>query len=83
MAILYFFGAAAGGFVLMSAGGIQALVAFFSFLPLARRRKKECPDFDLKRAYRRMTRLVIFTVLFITVITILVIRFASVAPTLG
>ena len=33
MNIPYFFGAAAGGFVLMAAVGIQALVALFSSIP--------------------------------------------------
>jgi hypothetical protein len=83
MAISYFFGAAAGGFVLMAAIGIQALVALFSSIPLARRRKKECPDFDLKRAYRRITQVTILVSVLIIVITALVIRFTSTAPAVG
>ena len=83
MAISYFLGAAAGGFVLMAAIGIQALVALFSSIPLARRRKKECPGFDLKRAYRRIVQVTILVSVIVIVITALVIRFASTAPAVG
>ena len=48
----YFFGAAVGGFLLMTAVGVPALVALCSSIPLAKRRKTETPGFDLKRAYQ-------------------------------
>lgn len=51
----YFFGAAVGGFLLMTAVGVPALVALCSSIPLAKRRKTETPGFDLKRAYHRIT----------------------------
>ena len=50
----YFFGAAAGGFIVMACIGIQALVALFSSIPLAKRRHRENHAFDLKRARRRL-----------------------------
>ena len=39
----YFFGAAAGGFIVMACVGVQALVALFSSIPLAKRRRRENP----------------------------------------
>ena len=72
----YFFGAAVGGFLLMTAVGVPALVALCSSIPLAKRRKTETPGFDLRRAYRRITHLVVL-------VTVLVIRFTTDAPTLG
>ena len=83
MSIPYFFIAAAGGFVLMAAIGIQALVALFSSIPLAKRRKTEYPDFDLKRANHRILQVTVLTTLLVLVTTILVICYASTAPTLG
>lgn len=83
MAISYFFGAAAGGFVLMAAVGIQALVALFSSIPLAKRRKKEHPDFDLSRAYRRIIQVSVLVIALMAVITVVILRFTSTAPTLG
>lgn len=83
MSIPYFFAAAAGGFVLMAAVGIQALVALFSSIPLAKRRKTEYPDFDLKRANRRILQVTLLTTLLVVVTTVLVICYAPAAPTLG
>lgn len=83
MEISYFFGAAAGGFVLMAAIGIQALVALFSSIPLAKRRHREHPEFNLGRAYRRIVLVSVLVILLVVVITALVIHFTSIAPTLG
>lgn len=83
MELSYFFGAAAGGFLLMAAVGIQALIALFSSIPLAKRRKKECPGFDLQRAFRRITVTSMSTVVLVVAITIAVIHFTSMAPTAG
>lgn len=83
MSIPYFFGAAAGGFLLMSAVGVPALVALCSSIPLAKRRKTEMPGFDLMRAYRRITHLVVLAAILMVLVTVLVIRFTADAPTLG
>lgn len=83
MELSYFFGAAAGGFLLMAAVGIQALIALFSSIPLAKRRKKECPGFDLQRAFRRITVTSVSAVVLVVAITIAVIHFTSMAPTAG
>lgn len=83
MEISYFFGAAAGGFVLMAAVGIQALVALFSSIPLAKRRKTEDPAFDLKRARRRIIQVTVLVAVLVTVVTALVIHFTSTVPTIG
>ena len=77
----YFFGAAVGGFLLMTAVGVPALVALCSSIPLAKRRKTETPGFDLKRAYRRITHLVVLAAVVMVLVT--VIRFTTDAPTLG
>ena len=63
----YFFGAAVGGFLLMTAVGVPALVALCSSIPLAKRRKTEPPGFDLKRAYHRITHLVVLAAVMMTI----------------
>lgn len=83
MDISYFFGAAAGGFVLMAAIGIQALVALFSSIPLAKRRKQENDGFDLKRAHRRIAQVTVTVLLLCGVVTALVMRFAPASATMG
>lgn len=83
MEIAYFLGAAAGGFVLMAAVGIQALIALFSSIPLAKRRKKECPGFNLQRAFRRITVISAAAAVLVVAITIAVVCFTSIAPTAG
>lgn len=82
MELSYFFGAAAGGFVLMAAVGIQALIALFASIPLAKRRKKECPGFDLQRAFRRITVVSVSVVVLVLAVTIAVIHLTSM-PTTG
>ena len=42
---------------MMSLFGVQALVALCSSIPLAQRRKKQEPDFDLSMALGRIARL--------------------------
>lgn len=79
----YFFGAAVGGFLLMTAVGVPALVALCSSIPLAKRRKTETPGFDLKRAYHRITHLVVLAAVMMVLVTVLVIRFTTDALTLG
>ena len=81
--VSYFFGAAAGGFVLMAAVGIQALVALFSSIPLAKRRHRENSGFDLKRAYRRIVQVTLIVLILVGVITALVIRFTPISATAG
>ena len=83
MSIPYFFGAAAGGFVLMAAIGIQALVALFSSIPLAKRRHRENPDFNLKKAYRRVIQVTVLVAILVGVITALVVAFAPISATVG
>ena len=53
---LRFLCAAAAGFLVMSLFGVQALVALCSSIPLAKRRKKQEPDFDLSMALGRIVR---------------------------
>ena len=79
----YFFGAAAGGFIVMACVGIQALVTLFSSIPLAKRRHRENPEFDLGKAYRRIVMVTILVALLVGVISALVIHFTSTAPTVG
>ena len=74
----YFFGAAVGGFLLMTAVGVPALVALCSSI-----RKTETPGFDLKRAYHRITHLVVLAAVMMVLVTVLVIRFTTDALTLG
>lgn len=83
MQISYFFGAAAGGFILMAAIGIQALVALFSSIPLAKRRHKEYPAFNLKKAYRRIALVSVLVIGLVILVTALVLHFTDTAPTLG
>ncbi len=83
MNIPYFFGAAAGGFVVMAAIGIQALVALFSSVPLAKRRYRENPAFDLKRAHRRILLVSVTVIVLVALITVLVIHFTPIAATAG
>lgn len=83
MSIPFFFGSAAGGFVLMAAVGIQALVALFSSIPLAKRRHQENPEFNLKKAHRRIFQVTLLVTLLVAVITALVIHFAPISATLG
>lgn len=83
MDIPFFFGAAAGGFVLMAAVGIQALVALFSSIPLAKRRKRENDAFDLKRAYRRIVQVAVVVIVLVAAVTALVVHFAPMSATAG
>ena len=83
MSVPYFFGAAAGGFVLMAAIGIQALVALFSSIPLAKRRHRENPEFNLKKAIRRVIQVTIMVAILVGVITALVLAFAPSSAVLG
>ncbi len=79
----YFFGAAAGGFVVLATVGVQALVALFSSIPLAKRRHRENPEFDLKKAYHRVVLVTLMAGVLVGVITALVIHFTSIFPTAG
>ena len=80
---LRFLLAAAVGFAVMSLFGIRALVAVCSSVPLARRRKKEFPAFDLVLAFRRILRQTVLGVLGVSVITVLVIWRTSAPNTIG
>ena len=75
---LRFLLAAAAGFAVMSFFGIRALVAVCSSVPLARRRQKEFPAFDLVLAFRRILRQTVLGVLGVSVITVLVSGFMAV-----
>lgn len=72
-----FFGFAAGGFILMAAIGIQAAVALFSSIPLTRRRKETCPDFNTRAAYLRIAQVSSLSMILCAVVTALVIHFGS------
>ena len=65
----YFFGAAAGGFIVMACIGIQALVALFSSIPLAKRRHRENPAFDLKKARSRIIMVTLMVLILVGVIS--------------
>ncbi|MEA4941079.1 MAG: hypothetical protein VB094_00885 [Oscillibacter sp.] len=73
----FFFGSAAGGFILMAAIGIQAAVALFSSIPLTRRRKETCPGFNIRAAYRRIAQVSSLSMILCAVITALVMHFGS------
>ena len=81
--ISWFFVAAAGGFVLMAAITIQAAVALFSSIPLTRRHKAKNPEFDAKKAYRRIVQVTVLTLVLTAVVSALVIYFASPAVLAG
>jgi len=83
MFVAYFFCAAAGGFILLATVGIQALVALFSSIPLTRRRKAENPEFDDRRAYRRIAQVTVLVTALMVVITALLFYFASLSVKLG
>ena len=80
---LRFFAAAVVGFFIMSAFGIQALVDLCSSIPLARRRKKQEPDFDLSMALGRIARYVVTGFLCMAVISPLVIWLTAAPGTFG
>ena len=67
----------------MAVVGIQALVALFSSIPLAKRRRLENPVFDLKRAYRRITQISVLVAVLVVLVTILVIRFTPISAAAG
>ena len=74
---LRFLLAAAVGFAVMSLFGIRALVAVCSSVPLARRRKKEFPAFDLTLAFRRILRQAVVGILGVSALTALAIWLLS------
>lgn len=81
--VSYFFGAAAGGFILMAAIGIQAAVALFSSIPLTRRHKEKYPEFNAKRAYFRLAQVSSLTIILCAIISGLVIHFGSTSVIMG
>lgn len=83
MELSYFFGAAAGGFLLMAAVGLQALVAMFSSIPLAKRRKKQYAGFDLNKALHRIVLIAVSAMVLVIAVTVAVIRLTSMATTGG
>lgn len=83
MAIPYFLGGAVFGFALMMVVGVQALVAVFSSVPLAKRRKKEHPGFDLRRALRRITRIAVTAAAVLIIVTAGMIHFTDFAAAVG
>jgi len=81
--IAEFLGFVAIGFVLMAAMGIQALVAMFSSVPLTRRHVKECPEFNVQRAYHRIGLVIAVTCILVCAAAALVGFFAPAASFLG
>lgn len=71
MKLSYLLGAIAAGFLCMSLVGMQALVALFSSIPLAKRRHRENPAFDLRRAYRRILLVTVLAVVLTVLAAIL------------
>lgn len=80
---LRFLAAAAAGFFIMSLFGIRALVDLCSSIPLARRRKKQAPDFDLSMALRRIARRAVIGFVCVAVFTILAVWLTSTVGTFG
>ena len=78
-----FLGAAAGGFLFMHFIGVQVLISLLSSIPLAKRRHRENPGFDLNRAYRRIFCISVTGLVLVLLVSALVIRFTSNASTLG
>lgn len=81
--ISFFFAAAAGGFILMAAVGVQAAVALFSSIPLTRRHKEACPGFNAKLAFLRVAQVSSLTLILCAVITALILHFGSAPVILG
>lgn len=81
--ISFFFAAAAGGFILMAAVGVQAAVALFSSIPLTRRHKETCPGFNAKLAFLRVAQVSSLTLILCAVITALILHFGSAPVILG
>ena len=79
----FFFGSAAGGFILMAAIGVQAAVALFSSRPLTRRHKETCPGFNARLAYLRVAQVSSLCIILCAVITALIIHFGSTAVIMG
>ena len=76
MTVVSFLSAALGGLLLMTAIGVQVLIALFSSIPLAKRRYRKCPDFDLKKARRRILSIMVLGTLFMTLVTVLMLVYA-------
>lgn len=70
-------GAGLGGFFLMSLVGMQALIALFSSVPLAKRRHRTDEQFDLNKAMRRILRTTLFSTIVVAVTTALVLCYTS------
>lgn len=52
-----FIGAVIGGCLVMHVTGVQILISLLSSAPLAKRRHRKNPGFDLKKANRRILRI--------------------------
>lgn len=81
--MIFFLGGAAAGAALMALAGAQALVAVFSSLPLAKRRKRKHPDFDLNRALRRILGMAAFGSILVAAVTAAVLFWAPSSAALG
>ena len=75
--------AAVLGFGMMGLFGVQALVGICSSIPLAHRRKKQEPDFDLSMALGRIARHAVIGFLCMAVISGGVIWFTEAPGTFG
>ena len=80
---LRFLCAAAAGFLVMGLFGVQALVDLCSSIPLAKRRKKQEPDFDLPMALGRIARHTVIGFLCLAGISLLVIWLTKAPGTFG
>ena len=83
MPVFPFLSAAVGGFILMTAVGVQVLIALFSSIPLAKRRRRKCPDFDLKKANRRIFTIMLSGTALMLVVTGLMLWLAPTPSTSG
>ena len=83
LAVLHFLAAAILGFAVMSIFGVQSLVAVCSSIPLAKRRSRKSPEFNLSLAMRKIVRHVLIGVLALAVISVAAIWLTDTPGTFG
>ena len=78
-----FIGAVIGGCLVMHVTGVQILISLLSSAPLAKRRHRKNPGFDLKKANRRILRISLIGFVLLLLVSAIVMRFVSVISTMG
>ena len=77
-----FIGAVIGGCLVMHVTGVQILISLLSSAPLAKRRHRKNPGFDLKKANRRILRISLIGFVLLLLVSAIVMRFVSVISTM-